>query len=66
MEKWMKPQLKQMCDASAVCRWLDLAPTFAGHVPQYIMSDNIHPTAAGSKAAADAIWAFMQEKCIAQ
>lgn len=41
--------------------WLDLRPVFAGKYAQYILSDGIHPTTAGSIAAADAIWAEMQK-----
>lgn len=39
----------------------DLRPTFEGKYSQYILSDGIHPTQAGSYAAADAIWAEMQK-----
>ncbi|WFR58830.1 dockerin type I domain-containing protein [Anaerocolumna sp. AGMB13025] len=41
--------------------WLDLRPVFSGKYSQYILSDGIHPTTAGSIAAADAIWAEMQK-----
>lgn len=41
--------------------FLDLRPTFQGKYSQYILSDGIHPTQAGSYAAADAIWAEMQK-----
>ena len=41
--------------------FLDLRPTFEGKYSQYILSDGIHPTQAGSYAAADAIWAEMQK-----
>lgn len=41
--------------------FLDLRPTFDGKYSQYILSDGIHPTQAGSYAAADAIWAEMQK-----
>ncbi|PYG87656.1 dockerin type I repeat protein [Ruminiclostridium sufflavum DSM 19573] len=41
--------------------FLDLRPAFDGKYSQYILSDGIHPTTAGSVAAADAIWAEMQK-----
>ncbi len=41
--------------------FFDLRPTFQGKYSQYILSDGIHPTQAGSYAAADAIWAEMQK-----
>lgn len=41
--------------------FFDLRPTFSGKYSQYILSDGIHPTQAGSYAAADAIWAEMQK-----
>ncbi|WP_244648365.1 dockerin type I domain-containing protein [Ruminiclostridium herbifermentans] len=40
--------------------FFDLRPTFEGKYGQYILSDGIHPTQAGSYATADAIWAEMQ------
>ena len=43
------------------CYWLDLRPVFAGKYSQYIMADGIHPTSAGCKATADAIWSLMQQ-----
>ncbi len=39
----------------------DLRPTFDGKYSQYILSDGIHPTQAGSYAAADAVFAEMQK-----
>lgn len=39
----------------------DLRPTFEGKYSQYILSDGIHPTTAGSYATADAIWAEMEK-----
>jgi len=41
--------------------WLDLRPTFEGKYGQYIQGDGIHPTAAGSKATADALWGVIQQ-----
>ena len=43
------------------CYWLDLRPVFAGKYSQYITADGIHPTSAGCKATADAIWSLMQQ-----
>lgn len=41
--------------------FFDLRPTFEGKYGQYIMNDGIHPTQAGSYAAADACFAEMQK-----
>jgi hypothetical protein len=41
--------------------FFDLRPTFEGKYSQYILSDGIHPTQAGSYAAADACFAEMQK-----
>lgn len=65
-EDYVAPQIQAMCTSSKVpCSWVDLRPVFQGH-SNYIMSDGLHPTAAGSQAAADAVWATMQKNCIAQ
>jgi lysophospholipase L1-like esterase len=60
------PLIQSICTGSkAPCHFVDLRPVFQGH-SNYIMSDGLHPTAAGAQAAADAIWAAMQKNCIAQ
>lgn len=65
-EDYVAPQIQAMCTSSKVpCSWVDLRPVFQGH-SNYIMSDGLHPTTAGSQAAADAVWATMQKNCIAQ
>jgi len=65
-EDYIAPQVQAMCTSSKVpCYWVDLRPVFQGH-SNYIMSDGLHPTAAGSQATADAVWATMQKNCIAQ
>ena len=46
------------------CHFLDLQPIWAGH-PEYTAPGATVPTEGGI-AIADAIWAIMQEKCIAQ
>jgi hypothetical protein len=63
----LRPLIEKACATSPVpCRWLDLRPTFAGHYADYVMADGLNPTAVGSQASAGAIWATMQEYCIAQ
>lgn len=63
----LRPLVESACNDAAVrCTFLDLRPTFAGHYPDYIQTDGMNPTAAGSQAAAQAIWAVMQRECIAQ
>jgi len=44
-----------------VCYWLDLRPVFQGHYNEYVQSDGTHPTSAGSRAAAEAIWNIIQQ-----
>ena len=48
------------------CHFLDLQPLWAGH-PEYTAPGAIPvPTEAGAIVIADAIWAVMQQNCIAQ
>ena len=56
------------CTESTVpCYFLDLQSVWAGH-PEYNTAGTSPPvpTDAGGTAIADAIWAIMQAKCIAQ
>jgi len=63
----LRPLIENACESSAVrCHFLDLRPTFEGHYTDYIQADGMNPTAAGSQASAQAIWALMQSACIAQ
>lgn len=63
----LRPQLEAVCEQSpAPCHWLDLRAVFEGRYAEYIAPDGLNPTAAGSLAAADAIWRTMQEYCVAQ
>ncbi len=59
----MRPQIQSIVTSSTKPKgyFLDLRPTFEGKYSSYILSDGIHPTTAGSYAAADAIWAEMQK-----
>lgn len=59
----LRPQIQDLVTKSITPKayFLDLRPTFEGKYSTYIMSDGIHPTTAGSNAAADAIWAEMQK-----
>jgi hypothetical protein len=63
----LHPLLQQACGQSAVpCHFLDLQPLWAGHA-EYTMPGTIPvPTEAGAVVIADAIWAVMQQGCIAQ
>jgi hypothetical protein len=62
----LRPMMKAKCDALTApkCYWLDLRPTWNGH--NEYTSDGIHPTAAGSKATAAAIWPVAVANCVAQ
>jgi hypothetical protein len=50
----------------AQCIFIDTRPAFEGHIADYIKSDHVHPTPAGSQVIADLIWAAMQKYCVAQ
>jgi len=63
----LRPLIESACEGSAVrCNFLDLRPTFAGHYADYVQADGMNPTAVGSQATAQALWALMQSSCIAQ
>jgi len=63
----LRPLLEATCESSAVpCAWLDLRPSFEGRQGEYLMPGGIIPTAAGSTAAAAAIWSLMQRRCLGQ
>lgn len=63
----LRPLIQTSCETSAVaCTWVDLRTPFAGHYAEYILADGLNPTDTGSTASADAIWAAMQQNCIAQ
>jgi hypothetical protein len=60
----VRQSMQQACAASPVpCYFLDLQPRWAGH-PEY--SNGIVPSDSGAQVIADAIWAVMQQNCIAQ
>jgi hypothetical protein len=62
----LHPLLQATCESSAVsCHWLDLRPTFEGNFTEYMQTDFV-PTSLGAEAAAAAIWASMEQNCIAQ
>ena len=48
------------------CIFVDTRPAFEGHVADYIKSDHVHPTPAGSQVIADLLWNAMAANCIAQ
>lgn len=64
----LRTQLQGVCysSVSPKCYGVDLRPVFDGHFTEYVLSDGIHPTAAGSQASSEAIWSVMQKNCIAQ
>jgi lysophospholipase L1-like esterase len=64
----LRTQLQEVCYSSVSprCYGVDLRPVFDGHFTEYVLSDGIHPTAAGSQASAEAIWSVMKQNCIAQ
>jgi lysophospholipase L1-like esterase len=58
----LRPMIKNVVTGTSKpkCYWLDLRPVFEGKYSQYISGDGIHPTSAGCKATADAIWNVAQ------
>lgn len=63
----LRPLIEDACQNSPVpCHWLDLRPTFVGNEAAYTAPDGLNPSAVGSQASAAAIWATMQQSCIAQ
>jgi lysophospholipase L1-like esterase len=59
----LRPLIQDVVNSSRepVCYWLDLRPVFQGHYSEYIQSDGTHPTAAGSRATAEAIWDIVEQ-----
>ena len=63
----LRPLIQSACEnAPLPCHWLDLRTVFKEHYGEYIQPDQLNPTDAGARASADAIWATMQQYCIAQ
>lgn len=63
----LRPLLEQACSESPVpCEWLDLRPTFSENEAAYLEADGLNPTSLGAQVSAAAIWAAMQDACIAQ
>ncbi len=64
----LRPRVQQACAQSAVpCHFVDLQPLWAGH-PEYTdpATGGILPSEAGAVVLGDALWAIMQDECIAQ
>ncbi len=62
----LREKVQPACEASVVpCYFLDLQPIWQGH-PEYTDGSGIQASQAGARAIADAIWAIMQDNCIAQ
>ena len=63
----LRPRMQQACAASAVrCHFVDLQQIWTAH-PEYTDTNlGFLPTEDGSQAVADAIWAAMQQNCVAQ
>jgi hypothetical protein len=63
----LRPLIQSACESAPLpCHWLDLRTVFAGRYAEYIQADQLNPTDAGARASAEAIWAAMQQNCIAQ
>jgi len=63
----LRPLLRNVCGKSPVpCHFVDLKAPFAGH-PEYSTGvDGIVFSDVGAGVAADAVWAMMEERCVAQ
>jgi hypothetical protein len=60
----LRPLLKIECEASVVpCSFLDLRFLFEDHQDEYLESEGIIPTEAGSEATAGGIWSILQTQC---
>jgi len=63
----LRPLVQQACTQSSVrCHFIDLTPIWSGRADYTAAGAVPVPTEAGSVAIADAIWAVMQQRCIAQ
>jgi hypothetical protein len=64
----LRPLVQQACTQSSVpCHFIDLTAVWDGHSEYTVTAGGIPvPSEAGSEAIADAIWAVMQAKCVAQ
>jgi hypothetical protein len=64
----LRPLVQQACTESTVrCHFIDLTPIWSGHSDYTVTTAGIPvPSEAGSEVIADAIWAVMQQHCIAQ
>jgi hypothetical protein len=61
----LRPLLEAACAGSEVpCIWVDLRTDFADRYSEYVQSDGLNPTSAGSAVAAAAIASAMDENCI--
>lgn len=61
----LRPDMKALCDGltSPECNWVDLRDTWQGH-PEYT-TDGIHVAGPGNAPTAGAIFASMEENCVA-
>lgn len=66
---WSVPPYQEACMSLTTdtfrCHFVDTRATFEGK-PEFIASDDIHPSAAGADALAEQLWGVMKEHCIAQ
>jgi len=63
---FMRPQLQSICQQSSVpCDFIDLRPLFVGH-PEFTGPDNLHPSVAGSRVTAGAVFERLKASPVAQ
>jgi hypothetical protein len=61
----LRPMIEAACQSAEVpCLWVDLRDVFADHYDEYIEADGLNPTAEGSRATAEVIWAAMESPCV--
>lgn len=69
---YTEPMARALCEASPICTFVSLSEAAgdspgSGYVERgYINPNDVHPSPAGSKFFAEAIWDAMVERCIAQ
>ena len=61
----LRPAIRDLCETGpVVCDWLDLREPFSGSEDEYLQTSGLTLTTDGARAAAEEIWAVMQNWCI--
>lgn len=61
----LRPLIQSACtEAPTRCHFMDLRTTFDGRYDEFIRTDGLNPTLAGSEATATEIWDVVQAACV--